>query len=225
MLKNQTLQHALVDKLENDIVFGVYPMGTRLMEDRVMQRYDAKRHAVRSAFFALKARGLLVHMPNRGVEVVSFTADDVDAIYELRMILETAAAKRTKLPVHPEISDQLEKIALAHQQAYTEGDYRSVFKLNLEFHQVQFSCCGNERLMELIEEHARIVQPIRVVKYGDVAHMQRVVKEHFKIIESMRGISQEDYVSATQQHLPASAKAFRAVYESRTGAERQRTLG
>ncbi len=219
------MHDTLADKLQDDIVFGVYPMGTRLMEDRVMQRYDVTRHAVRSAFFSLKACGLLVHVPNRGVEVVSFTADEVDAIYELRMILETAAAERTSLPVPLDVSEQLEVIAVAHQQACLEGDFRAVFKLNKEFHQLQFSCCGNRRLMDLIEEHARIVQPIRVVKYDDAVHMQQVVLEHFEIIEAVRGASRQRYVDAIRQHLPASAKAFRVAYESRASVGEHKNAG
>jgi len=211
----------LAQDLENDVIFGVYPAGVRLVEDRIMEVYGAKRHAVRNAFAELETRGLLVRRPNRGVEVVDFTADEVDALYDVRIILETAAAERTNLPCDPEITTRLESIALRHKQAVTEQDFRAVFWLNQEFHEVQYSCCGNPRLAELIGKHARAAQPIRVVKYEDEAHMEQVVSQHFDIIAAMNGTSQDALVAAVRAHLPASAEAYRTLYNRRYGARAQ----
>jgi DNA-binding GntR family transcriptional regulator len=211
---------SLETDLENDIIFGVYAPGTRITEDSVMAHYGAKRHAVRSAFAQLEARGLLVHRPNRGVEVVEFTPDEVDALYDVRIVLETAAAARTRLPVDPEVIRQLEAIADRHAEAVAREDFRDVFWLNQEFHELQFSCCDNPRLAALIGKHARMAQPIRVVKYDDRAHMATVVAQHRAIIAAMRGTSQEAYVAATREHLPASAEAYRLLHARRFGAAR-----
>lgn len=208
----------LTQNLENDVIFGVYPPGARIIEDRVMEVYGAKRHAVRNAFAELETRGLLVRWPNRGVEVVDFTPDEVDALYDVRIILETAAAERTNLPCDPEIATRLEDIARRHEKAVKEHDFRSVFWLNQEFHEVQYSCCRNPRLAELIGKHARAAQPIRVVKYEDESHMKQIVSQHFTIIAALRGTSQDALVEAVRAHLPASAEAYRTQYDRRFGA-------
>lgn len=208
----------LTQELENDVIFGVYPPGARIIEDRVMETYGAKRHAVRNAFAELEARGLLLRRPNRGVEVVDFTPDEVDALYDVRIILETAAAQRTNLPCDPEIATRLDDIARRHEKAVKEYNFRSVFWLNQEFHEVQYSCCGNPRLAELIGKHARAAQPIRVVKYEDEIHMEQIVSQHRDIIAAMRGTSQDALVAAVRAHLPASAKAYRTLYNRRFGA-------
>ncbi|WP_296644299.1 GntR family transcriptional regulator [Roseinatronobacter sp.] len=215
------MHDTLTADLENDVIFGVYPPGSRIIEDRVMERHGAKRHAVRNAFSELEARGLLIRRPNRGVEVVDFTPDEVDALYDLRIILETAAAERTALPCDRDITARLDQIAHRHAQAVKDGDFRTVFWLNLEFHEVQYSCCGNPRLAELIANHARAAQPIRVVKYEDAAHMEQVVNQHFNIIAAMRGTSQDALVAAVRAHLPASAEAYRTLYERRFGSRVQ----
>lgn len=212
------MHDTLTTELENDVIFGVYAPGSRIIEDRVMERYGAKRHAVRNAFTELETRGLLIRRPNRGVEVVDFTPDEVDALYDVRIILETAAAERTQLPCDPIITDKLEDTARRHETAVTEHDFRAVFWLNQEFHEVQYSCCGNPRLAELIGNHARAAQPIRVVKYDDADHMHSVVAQHFAIIKAMRGTSQDALVAAVRAHLPASAEAYRTLYNRRFGA-------
>ena len=205
-------------ELENDVIFGVYAPGSRIIEDRVMERYGVKRHAVRNAFSELEARGLLVRRPNRGVEVVDFTPDEVDALYDLRIILETAAAERTALPCDPKIVAKLDDIAQQHAEAVRDQDFRAVFWLNQEFHEVQYSCCGNPRLAELIGKHARAAQPIRVVKYDDAQHMEKVVSQHRDIIAALRGTSHQALVAAVRAHLPASAEAYRTLYNRRFGA-------
>jgi DNA-binding GntR family transcriptional regulator len=211
------MRDALAEELENDIIFGVFAPGSRIIEDRVMERYDAKRHAVRNAFATLESRGLLIRKPNRGVEVVEFTPDEVDALYDVRIVLESAAAERTPLPCAPDLTDRLEVIARKHEQAVREKDFRAVFWLNQEFHEVQYSCCGNPRLAELIGNHARAAQPIRVVKYDDADHMKTIVSQHFDIIEAMRGTSVKALVDAVKAHLPASADAYRTLYVRRFG--------
>lgn len=211
------MQDTLTVELENDVIFGVYAPGSRIVEDRVMERYQAKRHVVRNAFSDLEARGLLIRRPNRGVEVVDFTPDEVDALYDVRIVLETAAAERTELPCDPDITAKLDDLAQRHEQAVKDQDVRAVFWLNQEFHEVQYSCCGNPRLADLISKHARAAQPIRVVKYDDAAHMRTVVRQHFDIIEALRGTSTDALVKAVRAHLPASAEAYRKLYIRRFG--------
>ncbi|MEO0496345.1 MAG: GntR family transcriptional regulator [Pseudomonadota bacterium] len=210
----------LISDLESDIIFGVFGSGARLVEDRVMDRYGAKRHAVRAAFTELERRGLLVHRANRGVEVVDFTPDEVDELYEVRIVLETAAARQTPLPVQADILVKLKELAAQHEAAANESDFRLVFTLNKQFHELQFSTCGNTRLMTLIEEHARVAQTVRVVKYHDADHMRTVVEQHHQIIAAMAGANQEAYVQATFNHLPASAEEYRKTYETRFGLKR-----
>jgi DNA-binding GntR family transcriptional regulator len=216
------MQETLIKDLENDIIFGLYSPGARIVEDRVMERYNAKRHAVRNAFAVLESRGLLIRRPNRGVEVVDFTPDEVDALYDVRIVLEIAAAERTQLPCDVALTDKLDEIAQKHAQAAKDKDFRAMFWLNQEFHELQYSCCGNPRLAELIGSHARTAQPIRVVKYDDVEHMETIVAQHFAIIEAMRGTSTDALVKAVRAHLPASAQAYRELYERRFG-QRQAT--
>lgn len=211
---------SLQSNLENDIIFGVYPPGTRITEDSVMEHYGAKRHVVRHAFSELENQGLLLHRPRRGVEVVDFTPDDIDHLYDLRIVLEAAAARRTPLPAPAKLIGQLEDIAKRHTDAVEKGEFRDVYTLNQRFHVLQYSCCSNPRLAELIAKHARMAQPIRVVKYDDKDHMRTIVAQHFAIIDALRGTSSDEYEESVRNHLPASAKAYRILYERRFAGRR-----
>ncbi len=106
------MRDTLVADMGNDIIFGRCPPGARIVGDRVMERHGARRHAVRGAFAALEARGLLVRRPNRGVGVVDFGPDQVAAPCDARIVPETAAAARTPLPCTPDVAARPEDIGV-----------------------------------------------------------------------------------------------------------------
>lgn len=208
----------LDQKIEDDIVFGLYPPGSRLIEDRLIERYNESRHAVRSALMALERRHLIVRQPNRGSEVVEMTPDEVERLYDLRVVLECAAAERTPLPVPGEVARRLAAIAEEHAQAYQAGDPRRLFALNRTFHSLQFSLCGNEPMAEMIEALSRRVQVIRTINYDDPVHMKEVIRQHHALVAAMLATDRARYVAAVQEHLPASAVEYRRLYNRKHGA-------
>ena len=104
--------------LEEDIVFGVFHPKERLTEEGLMARFGLKRHVVRNALSELDSIGLVVRVPNRGAYVRELTPEEVIEIYEVREILEVAAAMRTPLPAPKEVVDVMKKIQDQHNQIF-----------------------------------------------------------------------------------------------------------
>lgn len=211
------MQNEIVTQIEEGIVFGVYPPGSRLVEDRLRQRFGATRYGLRQALSQLQEMGLVEFIPNRGPQVVEPTPDEIDELYEIRALLESEAAARTVLPVHPDIIEKMTEIHRQHAEAAEGKRLRDVFRLNLEFHSVQYSACPNGKLREAIDSYARKVHIVRAVKYSDPEHMREVVSQHARIIEAMKGRDTWSYVNAVREHLPASSEAYRASYELKHG--------
>ena len=67
------MQETLTTELENDVIFGVYAPGSRIIEDRGMERYGVKPHTVRNAFSELVARALFVRLTNPDSYVFVFS--------------------------------------------------------------------------------------------------------------------------------------------------------
>ncbi|MGH6644759.1 MAG: winged helix-turn-helix domain-containing protein, partial [Bradyrhizobium sp.] len=59
----------ILGAIEEDIVFGVLPPQSRLVEERLAERFDAKRHTIREVFATLEDLGLVVRVPNKGAVV------------------------------------------------------------------------------------------------------------------------------------------------------------
>ncbi len=190
----------IVTTLYEDIVLGAYAVGTQLVEERLAERFGVKRHTIREAFVHLEELGFVQREPSRGVFVKELTPEEVREIYEVRYILETSAVRLTPLPAPAETIARLEEIQHRHQQAIEDNRYRAVLHLNNEFHRVQFSACRNKTLVEAIEEYARRVHIVTAMKFGDPKSMALVVRQHWEIIEAMRGQDTEALVEIVSAH-------------------------
>ncbi|NKX42744.1 GntR family transcriptional regulator [Rhodobacteraceae bacterium R_SAG2] len=207
----------VIDQIEEDIVFGLYPPGSRIVEDVLQKRFGLSRYLLRSILGELESRGLVTRVPNRGALIKEPTPDEIDDLYEIREILELQAAARTPLPIPKEGLKRLEDLVETHAEAASEGDLRRVFRLNVALHRHQYSFCQNEMLRGVVEEYSRRVHSIRAVKYSEPGHLDVVVAQHREILEAMRQCDTERYVAAVRVHLPDSSIAYRRAWELKHG--------
>lgn len=210
---------AILNAIEEDIVFGVLPPQSRLIEERLAARFDVKRNTIREVFARLEDLGLVSRVPNRGAVVTELTPDDVRQVYDVREMLETAAAQRTHLPVSKVITDAMTDIQERHTAAVKNEDFRAVFHLNIKFHRAQYSGCENRPLVQTIDDYARKVHLIRAIKYGDHTHMKKVVAQHWAIIDAMEGRDHNKLVQLVRDHLPGSPEEYIRMYEIRYGRQ------
>jgi DNA-binding GntR family transcriptional regulator len=207
----------IVHDLGEDIVFGVFHPKERLTEEGLMERFGVKRHVVREVLTQLDSMGLVVRVPNRGAYVRELTPKEVIDIYEVREILEVAAALRTPLPAPKEFLVVLKEVQNRHSEAIANHHLRSVFRLNIEFHRQQFLACQNAKLAQSIMEYAQQAHLIRAIKYAEPQHLQKVERDHRRIIKAMEGKNRDALVGIVRNHLPDSRDAYLRAYALRHG--------
>ena len=207
----------IVRNLEEDIVFGVFHPKERLTEEDLIARFGLKRHVVRDMLSQLDSMGLVVRVPNRGAYVRELTPQEVIEIYEVREILEVAAALRTPLPAPKAVIKVLKKIQDEHSEAIANHDLRKVFRLNIQFHYQQFLAGQNTKLVQSIMEYARQAHLIRAIKYSEPGYLQKVERDHRQIIKAMEGKNHDSLVEVVRNHLPDSRDAYLRTYAARHG--------
>lgn len=190
----------IITTLYEDIVLGIFPVGNKLIEERLAARFDVNRHTIREAFVHLDELGFVERVPNRGVFVREMPPTEVREIYDIRALLECHAAAITRLPADKDLTRALKDIQDRHTKAIEDGDYRAVLHSNTEFHRVQFSACSSATLVAAIEDFATRVHVITAMKYGIDPIMQQVIKHHTAIIEALEGNSTDRLVETVKQH-------------------------
>ena len=68
----------ICDAIEDDIVTGKLPPGTKLDEASLCQRFDVSRTPIREALRCLSERGMVELIRNRGAFVVEMTVASAD---------------------------------------------------------------------------------------------------------------------------------------------------
>lgn len=198
----------LVRALEDDIVLGRLHPRERLVEDELMARFGAKRHVVRDALARLEQMGLVERRRNVGAMVRSFVPREVLELYELRELLETAAAARIPLPAAEADLQALTEIQQRHDAAVQAGDPAAVYRANEAFHRTLFALAGNDAITQAIQEYARRTHAIRFGTLIAASYREQARREHWQIIEALREGRRDELIALCRGHLLPSRDVY-----------------
>lgn len=169
-----------------DIVSGRLAPGQRLRERELSDQHSVSRIPVREALHRLEQDGFIVTAPRRGAVVRSLTLTDVDELFDLRMLLESFAAKRAAERVAAGAGGgRLAEILKLAQDATAEGDEERASDLNTEFHAEIVNVSGHRLL-------ARELRPLQgltrwIFGLGVSRPMELNAIEHDEIKDAILG--------------------------------------
>jgi DNA-binding GntR family transcriptional regulator len=209
------LLRTLVSSLEEDIVLGRLHPRERLIEDELMRRFAAKRHVVRRALADLQQMGIVERLPNRGALVRAYQAEEIQQLYVLRNLLEGHAAALVPMPLSELDVGELKAVQARHDHAVASGDLTSVFRVNLEFHELLFSKSGNAYLVEAIRQFAQRTHGIRFYCLTYPGYLEQARREHWEMIAAIETGDRQSLVRLCHHHLLAS----RQCYEKAVGIQ------
>ena len=91
--KHATVQEFILAVLREAILEGVLPPEARLRQEDLATVFGTSRIPVREALRVLEYEGLAESQPNRGFAVTSLDADQIEEVYDLRIVLELHATR------------------------------------------------------------------------------------------------------------------------------------
>jgi DNA-binding GntR family transcriptional regulator len=204
------LAGSVYEQLKADIFeFRLLP-GTRFSENEVAGRARVSRTPVREALFRLEREGYLQVHPKSGWSVRPLDFDLLDHLYDLRLVLESAAVQRVCTTQPRPALEALEKVWLvAPRSRLTDG--ARVARLDEEFHATLVEAAGNP---ELARVHQSITERIRIVRRLDFTHPERIVYtylEHGQILRAVRARRSARAVQLLASHIEASKAEVRKI--------------
>jgi DNA-binding GntR family transcriptional regulator len=168
-----TAQELVLSALREAILSGILAPGARLRQEELADVFGTSRIPVREALRALEYEGLVSSEPHRGFTVTALDADDVEEVYDLRILLESHAL-RLALPL---ITDEdLEEIEALYNQMTTATDPDEELAARERFYIRLYSVTGRPRLVGLI---VRLRQEVaRALRWPTLQHAPSI-HEHF----------------------------------------------
>jgi DNA-binding GntR family transcriptional regulator len=206
----RTVKVSLVETLRDEIVRGDLAPGQFLRLEEIAAHFDVSTMPVREALRQLGSEGIVTVFPHRGAMVTRLSADELQDIYDVRVVLEEMAA-RLAVPFLTEAT-LAEMTSLIEQIENHAGDVATLVKLNHEFHLTLYAVSGRKHLCELIRtlryrsQHYLHVYTAEV----DVGHLPQTPGEHRAILEAGKRGDAEQAAALTREHV---AEAGRAIIE------------
>ncbi|MCJ0980863.1 GntR family transcriptional regulator [Rhodococcus sp. ARC_M12] len=137
--------------IRDGIIAGTYAPGARLGEVDIAELTETSRTPVREALRQLEMEGLVEVVPHRGARVYTWTADDLEEIYDLRMTLEAMAAARAARRIGDKDIDRLSELCDLMESAAANGQQLDLMaQLNDEFHAIVRTAAASTRLLTML---------------------------------------------------------------------------
>lgn len=152
------LRTLVCDELRRLIITGALAPGTRLVEDRLAERLSVSRNPVREALQVLASEGFVTITPRRGAVVGQITGEQAEELFDVRMALESLAARTAARKARPEHVLRLQDVLDRAAEATRTGELDLLTALNTEFHDEVVHAGGNDYLALLVAPMAQRVQ-------------------------------------------------------------------
>lgn len=167
-----TVQEVVLEAVREAILTNVLEPGARLRQEELADMFGTSRIPVREALRALEYEGLVHSEPHRGFTVTSLDADDVEEVYELRVVLESEAV-RLAIPLLTD-EDLAELNDLFRAMTETE-DPDEQLAARERFYLRLFAAAGRPRLLSLIMRlRQEVARALRwpTIQYSPSHHAQ-----------------------------------------------------
>ena len=184
----RTLADRVFTRLQDDIVRGEIPPGSKVSETELAGRYGVSRGPLREAIRRLESRKLLEREVHVGTRVASLSFEDLIEIYYVREALEGQAARLAAERMTDQEVAGLHQVLAQHEQQQDIREDTAYFQRegDLDFHYRIIQGSHNRTLIRmLIGELYHLVRMYRYQFSTTANRPQKALHEHRRIIEAI----------------------------------------
>lgn len=200
--KMVSIADQIFEKLEHDILTGVYERDELLTEIRLSEELGVSRTPVREALSRL-GQEHIVEITTKGAKVVGISEQDLVDIYEIRYRIECLAARRAaeNKKNDPQGLKELKEY-LDLQEFYTNKEDRDhINEADSGFHEALYLLSGSSTLVNTLGPlHRRIVKYRRVSVETQV-RARASLEEHRAIYEAIANGDGELAENLMREHI------------------------
>ena len=210
----RTLTSVASARLRELIVFGDLRPGEPLRLEELSARLGMSVSPIREALRQLEMIGFVTHVPYRGACVTRLSLDEMDAVFESRIALETVVGRRAVERFDAATETVLLRILGELDAAYAAEDRLTVVRANTAFHVALATASGSAWLERLVtqvhdvwERYSAAVIPVGRPKTTFTIE----ARGHREILKALRARDAGAIEEALRRHLTSSREIFTTV--------------
>ncbi|MGR3661190.1 MAG: GntR family transcriptional regulator [Paracoccaceae bacterium] len=191
-------------RIIGEIRSAVLLPGDRLTETELAARFGISRTPVREAIRQLEADGLVVHTPRRGATIRTLGHAEISELYDMRSVLEGAAAQFAARAASDVELKELEAIHIA-MSAATDAEARYV--LNQQFHAALLDAARNRFLVKAVGVVNKTLLILGPSTMEEVGRADQALSEHVAILSALKARDPLEAGLAMRSHIEAAHQA------------------
>ena len=205
--KSTSLADRVFEKLENDIILGVYPRGEILTELKLVEQLGVSRTPIREALRKLEQERL-IEESGKGSVVLGITDEDLMDIMNIRLNVEGLATYYATKQITAEGLQQLEHILDLQEFYFTKQDAEHMRETDDRFHEL--ICLFSKRtvISDTLMPLHRKIKRYRKASIEEKTRTASVVQEHRAIFQAIAAGDAELAEALTVEHIKNAKKSM-----------------
>ena len=202
--KSVSLADQVFERLENDIIQGIFPRGEVLTELKLVERLGVSRTPIREALRRLEQERLIADT-GKGSMVLGITEDDILDIMNIRQQIEGLATYYATVNMTPEGREVLSHIVDLQDFYFSKGDLEHLRQVDDEFHDTICRLSKRTVIYDTLSPLLRKTRRYRRQAMQDAERNKKTMKEHRAIYEAIMSGNAELAQQLATEHI-AEAK-------------------
>lgn len=198
--KLTSLADLVYERVERDILTGVYQRGDALVEIKLSKELAVSRTPVREAIRRLEQDDL-VESRGKGVVVVGVTQQDVLDMMEVRARLEGLVTAKCCTQIQPEALATLDEIVMLQEFYANRGLPDRILEADSRFHETICTLCGSRVLGRQLTAVQKRLTRYRKVSVSDGGRARESIQEHRRIYHALECRNAEEAEQAALAHV------------------------
>ena len=198
--KSVSLADQVFERLENDIIQGVYAKGEILTELKLVEQLGVSRTPIREALRRLEQERL-IEDAGKGSRVLGITEADVLDIMNIRQHIEALAAYYATINMTPEGILELKHIVDLQDFYFEKWDVERLREVDDDFHEAICRLSKRTVITDTLIPLHRKTRRYRKIAMEDRARAECTMREHRKIYEAIAAGDADRAAALSSEHI------------------------
>ena len=218
--KSKSLRERVYDIYRERITTGQITHDDRMVDMEIAAELGISRMPVREALMQLVHEGML-ESSSRGFVLRRFSDLEIEEIFEIRSLLEPAAASRAALRMNDALLQQMEGALKKCRRASEAGDLSRFMVSNAEFRNIWLGQATNSQLVAAITTYVDHVQVVRLATLQCREVRNNVLDLMQEILLALRARNAAKAATVVQRALANALDAFKLERQHSTSLEKK----
>ncbi len=198
------------DYIYTQILNGSIAQGQPIIEMNIAEKLGMSRSPIREAIKRLDAEGIVTIYNNRGAFVKNITIQDIEDLFELRILFETASLKdainRIDDAAIKKMEEDLRKVRI-------DSTFDEYHALNNVVHETIIKYGGNKHIRFFYEALNMQMKIVARISFSSPNHLSASSESHAAILDAIKERNLKKAQDLLREHLEEACRRTVVTYK------------